>query len=143
MIRRPPRSTLFPYTTLFRSRLERENVYLQEEIGTEHNFGEMIGSSPALLEVMRKVERVAPTDATVLISGETGTGKELVAHAVHARSPRRGRPLVKVNCGAISAGLVEGELFRDVKGAFTGAPGRRTRRLRGGDRGTTFLGESR
>src|SRR3989454_1065460 len=98
--------------SMLKARLERENVYLQEEIGTEHNFGEMIGSSPALLEVMRKVERVAPTDATVLISGETGTGKELGAHAVHARSPRRGRPLVKVNCGAISAGLRPSGAFR-------------------------------
>jgi len=127
--------------SMLKARLERENVYLQEEIGTEHNFGEMIGSSPALLEVMRKVERVAPTDATVLISGETGTGKELVAHAVHARSPRRGRPLVKVNCGAISAGLVESELFGHVKGAFTGALERRTGRFGVADGGTIFLDE--
>src|SRR3989442_4476450 len=94
--------------SMLKARLERENVYLQEEIGTEHNFGEMIGSSPALLEGMRKVERVAPTDATVLISGETGTGKELVAHAVHARSPRRGRPLVKGNCAPTPAGRAAG-----------------------------------
>jgi len=127
--------------SMLKARLERENVYLQEEIGTEHNFGEMIGSSPALLEVMRKVERVAPTDATVLISGETGTGKELVAHAVHARSPRRGRPLVKVNCGAISAGLVESELFGHVKGAFTGALERRIGRFGVADGGTIFLDE--
>ncbi len=78
-----------------KARLERENVYLKEEIRTEHNVVEMIGSSPALLEVLRNVERVAPTDATVLISGETGTGKELVARAVHERSTRRGRPLVR------------------------------------------------
>ncbi|HXL45021.1 MAG TPA: sigma 54-interacting transcriptional regulator [Candidatus Binatia bacterium] len=124
-----------------KARLERENVYLQEEIRTEHNFVEMIGSSPALLEVLRSVERVAPTDATVLISGETGTGKELVARAVHARSARSGRPLVKVNCGAISAGLVESELFGHVKGAFTGALERRLGRFEVADGGTIFLDE--
>jgi formate hydrogenlyase transcriptional activator len=124
-----------------KARLERENVYLQEEIRTEHNFIEMIGASPALFEVMRNVERVAPTDATVLISGETGTGKELVARAIHARSARSGRPLVKVNCGAISAGLVESELFGHVKGAFTGALERRLGRFEVADGGTIFLDE--
>src|SRR5205807_7244555 len=124
-----------------KARLERENVYLQEEIGTEHNFGEMIGSSPALRAVMRSVEQVAATDATVLISGETGTGKELIARAVHDRSARKGRPLVKVNCGAISAGLVESELFGHVKGAFTGAIERRVGRFNLADGGTLFLDE--
>src|SRR2546425_471117 len=87
-----------------KARLEHENVYLQEEIHREHNFVEMVGSSPALLAALRKVDQVAPTDATVLVSGETGTGKELVARAIHDRSTRRGRPLVKVNCSAIAAG---------------------------------------
>jgi formate hydrogenlyase transcriptional activator len=124
-----------------KARIERENVYLREEIRSEHNFAEMVGSSPALLEVIRNVERVAPTDATVLISGETGTGKELVARAIHARSARAGRALVKVNCGAISAGLVESELFGHVKGAFTGALERRLGRFEVADGGTIFLDE--
>ncbi len=118
-----------------------ENVYLQEEIQGTHNFIEMVGSSPALLAVLRKIEQVAPTDSTVLISGETGTGKELVARAVHSRSARRDRPLVKVNCSAISAGLVESELFGHVKGAFTGALERRVGRFELADGGTIFLDE--
>ena len=124
-----------------KARLERENVYLQDEIYTEHNFGEMVGSSPALLGVLRKVEQVAPTDATVLVYGETGTGKELVARAIHNRSPRRERPLVKVNSSAISAGLVESELFGHVKGAFTGAIERHVGRFALADHGTIFLDE--
>jgi formate hydrogenlyase transcriptional activator len=123
------------------ARLERENVYLREEIRSEHNFVEMVGGSPALAEVIRSIERVAPTDATVLISGETGTGKELVARAIHARSSRGGRALVKVNCGAIAAGLVESELFGHVKGAFTGALDRRLGRFETADGGTIFLDE--
>jgi formate hydrogenlyase transcriptional activator len=124
-----------------KGRLERENVYLQEEIRTEHNFVELVGSSPALLDVIRNVERVAPTDAAVLISGETGTGKELIARAIHARSARSDRPLVKINCGAISAGLVESELFGHLKGAFTGALERRLGRFEVADGGTIFLDE--
>jgi formate hydrogenlyase transcriptional activator len=124
-----------------KARLERENAYLQEEIHAEHNFAEMVGSSPALLEVLRQVELVAPADSTVLITGETGTGKELVARALHDRSRRRGRPLVKVNCGAIAAGLVESELFGHVKGAFTGALERRIGRFQLADGGTIFLDE--
>jgi formate hydrogenlyase transcriptional activator len=124
-----------------KARLERENVYLQEEIRTEHNFVEMVGNSPALLAVLRKVEQVAPTESTVLITGETGVGKELIARAIHARSPRKDRPLVKVNCSAISGGLVESELFGHVKGAFTGAIERRTGRFELADRGTIFLDE--
>src|SRR5262249_49774635 len=121
--------------------LQAENVYLQEEIRREHNFEEIVGSSPALLAVLQQVERVAPTDATVLILGETGTGKELIARAIHDRSARSRRPLVKVNCGAISAGLVESELFGHVKGAFTGALDKRTGRLELADGGTLFLDE--
>jgi formate hydrogenlyase transcriptional activator len=124
-----------------KARLEDENVYLQEEIRREHNFVEMVGNSPALLAVLRNVEQVAPTDSTVLISGETGTGKELIARAIHGRSARRDRALVKVNCAAISAGLVESELFGHVKGAFTGAIERRVGRFELAHRGTIFLDE--
>jgi formate hydrogenlyase transcriptional activator len=124
-----------------RAKLEQENVYLQEEIRTEHNFEEIVGNSPALLAVLQKVEQVAPTDSTVLIYGETGTGKELIARAIHDRSARKNRPLVKVNCSAISAGLVESELFGHVKGAFTGALDRRTGRFELADGGTIFLDE--
>jgi len=126
---------------LLKNRLEAENVYLQEEIRTQHNFEEIVGNSPALLSALRQVERVAPTDASVLIFGETGTGKELFARAIHSRSPRRERPLVKVNCGAISPGLVESELFGHVKGAFTGAHSNRSGRFELADRGTIFLDE--
>src|SRR5678816_3413612 len=94
-----------------KTRLEAQNRYLQEEILSEHNFGEIIGSSPVLLNLLRQVEQIARIDSTVLILGETGTGKELIARAIHDRSPRKSRALVKVNCGAISAGLVESELF--------------------------------
>jgi formate hydrogenlyase transcriptional activator len=122
-------------------KLEAENVYLQEEIRKEHNFEEIVGNSPALLEVLRKVETVAPTDSTVLIMGETGCGKELIARAIHNRSKRKSRPLVKVNCGAIPTGLVESELFGHMKGAFTGALERRTGRFELADGGTLFLDE--
>ena len=124
-----------------KARLEKENVYLQEEIRTEHNFEEIIGNSPALLSVLRKVDQVAPTDSTVLIYGETGTGKELIARAIHDRSGRKNRPLVKVNCSALSAGLVESELFGHLKGAFTGAFERRIGRFELADGGTIFLDE--
>jgi formate hydrogenlyase transcriptional activator len=124
-----------------KGRLEKENVYLQEEIRTVHNFEEIVGSSSALLSLLRKVDQVAPTDSSVLIYGETGTGKELIARAIHDRSNRKDRPLVKVNCSAISAGLVESELFGHVKGAFTGAFERRIGRFELADGGTIFLDE--
>jgi formate hydrogenlyase transcriptional activator len=124
-----------------KARLEHENAYLQEEIHREHDFAQMVGSSEALLAVLRRVERVAPTDSTVLITGETGTGKELIARAIHHQSARRTRPLVKVNCTAISAGLVESEFFGHVKGAFTGALERRMGRFQLADGGTIFLDE--
>jgi formate hydrogenlyase transcriptional activator len=124
-----------------KARLEKENVYLQEEIRTEHNFEEIVGNSPALMAVLRKVEQVAPTDSTVLIYGETGTGKELIARALHNRSARKNRALVRVNCSAISAGLVESELFGHLKGAFTGAIERRVGRFELADGGTIFLDE--
>jgi formate hydrogenlyase transcriptional activator len=124
-----------------KARLEKENVYLQEEIRTVHNFEEIVGNSPPLLELLRRVDQVAPTDSSVLIYGETGTGKELIARAIHDRSARKNRPLVKVNCSAISAGLVESELFGHVKGAFTGAFERRLGRFELADGGTIFLDE--
>src|SRR5437867_1207631 len=124
-----------------RDQLAAENAYLQEEIRSEHNFEEIVGNSPALLALLKQVDQVAPTNATVLISGETGTGKELIARAIHNASSRKDRPLVKVNCAAISAGLVESELFGHVKGAFTGAIERRTGRFELANGGTIFLDE--
>jgi formate hydrogenlyase transcriptional activator len=124
-----------------KARLEKENVYLREELRAEHNFEEIVGSSPALLKALHAVEQVAPTDSTVLIYGETGTGKELVARAIHNRSTRNGRALVSVNCSAISAGLVESELFGHMKGAFTGALERRIGRFELANSGTIFLDE--
>jgi formate hydrogenlyase transcriptional activator len=124
-----------------KARLEKENVYLREELRAEHNFEEIVGNSPALLKALHAVEQVAPTDSTVLIYGETGTGKELVARAIHSRSPRNGRALVSVNCSAISAGLVESELFGHMKGAFTGALERRVGRFELANGGTIFLDE--
>jgi len=124
-----------------KARLEAQNTYLQEEIRNEHNFGEIVGNDPKLRETLRMVEQVAAADSTVLILGETGTGKELIARAIHDRSLRKARPLVKVNCGAISAGLVESELFGHVKGAFTGAIMNRDGRFKLADGGTIFLDE--
>jgi formate hydrogenlyase transcriptional activator len=124
-----------------KARLEKENVYLQEELRTEHNFEEIVGNSPALLKALHAVDQVATADTTVLIYGETGTGKELVARAIHSRSARNGRALVNVNCSAISAGLVESELFGHIKGAFTGALDRRIGRFELADGGTIFLDE--
>jgi formate hydrogenlyase transcriptional activator len=124
-----------------KARLEKENIYLQEEIRNEHNFEEIVGNSPALVEVLRQVGTVAPTDSTVLILGETGCGKELIARAIHSRSKRKNRPLVKVNCGAIPTGLVESELFGHMRGAFTGALERRVGRFELADGGTLFLDE--
>jgi formate hydrogenlyase transcriptional activator len=124
-----------------KARLEAQNTYLREEIRSEHNFEEIVGNSPALLAVLEQVEKVAATDSSVLILGETGTGKELFARAIHSRSARKHRPLVKVNCGAIAAGLVESELFGHVKGAFTGALQKRTGRFELADGGTLFLDE--
>jgi formate hydrogenlyase transcriptional activator len=124
-----------------KARLEKENVYLREELRAEHNFDEIVGNSPALLKALHAVEQVAPTDSTVLIYGETGTGKELIARAIHSRSSRNGRALVSVNCSAISAGLVESELFGHMKGAFTGALERRVGRFELANGGTIFLDE--
>jgi formate hydrogenlyase transcriptional activator len=124
-----------------KNRLEQENRYLQQEISEQGNHREIVGSSPALQQALRQVDMVAATDTTVLINGETGTGKELIARAIHERSPRRDRPLVKLNCSAISAGLVESELFGHLRGAFTGATDRRVGRFELADGGTLFLDE--
>ena len=124
-----------------KAKVEAENVYLQEEIKTEHNFEEIIGQSQPVRQLLRKLEQVAPTEATVLIQGETGTGKELLARAVHDSSRRKDRALVKVNCGSIPSGLVESELFGHEKGAFTGATQRRIGRFELANGGTIFLDE--
>ncbi|HEX6851955.1 MAG TPA: sigma 54-interacting transcriptional regulator [Candidatus Polarisedimenticolaceae bacterium] len=124
-----------------KARLEEQNLYLREEIQTVHNYEEIVGSSPALLRVLDAVGRVAPTDAAVLITGETGTGKELIARAVHSRSPRREKPLIKVNCAALPTGLVESELFGHERGAFSGAIARRIGRFELAHGGTIFLDE--
>jgi formate hydrogenlyase transcriptional activator len=118
-----------------------ENIDLQDKIRTEHNFEEILGNSPELLKLLDRVESTAPTDANVLITGETGTGKELIARAIHNRSARKDSPLVKVNCGAIPSGLVESELFGHVKGAFTSASERRVGRFELANNGTLFLDE--
>ena len=124
-----------------KDRLEAENDYLQEEIKKEHNFEEIISSSAAFERVLQQVTQVAVTHSTVLLLGETGTGKELLARAVHSASPRRDRPLVKVNCAALPANLIESELFGHEKGAFTGALSRRIGRFELADSGTIFLDE--
>jgi formate hydrogenlyase transcriptional activator len=123
------------------NKLTEEKLYLEDEIRTEYNFQEIIGESPALKRVLKQVETVAPTDTTVLIIGETGTGKELVARAIHSLSARRARTLVKLNCAAIPTGLLESELFGHEKGAFTGAMAQRIGRFELADRGTLFLDE--
>jgi formate hydrogenlyase transcriptional activator len=120
---------------------ENETIYLQEELCRDHDFEEILGNSPELLKLLDRVQSAAPTDANVLIIGETGSGKELIARAIHSRSARRNRPLVKVNCGAIPSGLVESELFGHVKGAFTSASERRIGRFEAANHATLFLDE--
>ncbi|ETW98367.1 MAG: hypothetical protein ETSY1_19060 [Candidatus Entotheonella factor] len=132
---------LFGEVNALKNQLQAENVYLQEEIKLAHNFDDILSQSSAMRQVLRKVEQVASTDATVLILGETGTGKELLARAVHHLSPRQDRPLVKVNCAALPANLIESELFGHEKGAFTGAVSRRQGRFELAHRGTIFLDE--
>jgi formate hydrogenlyase transcriptional activator len=124
-----------------KEKLGQENVYLQDEIRNETNFEEIVGTSTALRRVLAKVETVAPTDSTVLIYGETGTGKELIARAIHNLSPRHANALVKLNCAAIPTGLLESELFGHEKGAFTGAISQRIGRFELANRGTVFLDE--
>jgi formate hydrogenlyase transcriptional activator len=112
-----------------------------EQVSDERRFEQVIGNSPALESVLEQVERVAPTDSTVLIQGETGTGKELIAHAIHNLSSRCGRPFVRLNCAAISLDLLESELFGHEKGAFTGAIAQKIGRFELADKGTLFLDE--
>lgn len=123
------------------ARLSAQNTYLQEEIKSVHNFEEIIGNSRSLLDSLEKVSRVAATEASVLITGETGTGKELIARAIHFNSLRREKPLIKLNCAALPAGLVESELFGHEKGAFSGAIQRRIGRFELANGGTIFLDE--
>ena len=139
-VERKLRSALAENAAL-REELERERDYLREEINVAMNFGHIIGHSPALTRMLRKVEAVAPTPASVLVLGESGSGKELVAHAIHARSPRAAAPLVKVNCASIPKELFESEFFGHIKGAFTGAHRDRVGRFQLADGGTIFLDE--
>jgi formate hydrogenlyase transcriptional activator len=124
-----------------KDQLSKEKLYLEDEIRTEMNFAQIIGNSASLRRVLKHVETVAPTDSTVLIYGETGTGKELIARAIHDLSPRRSKPFVKLNCAAIPTGLLESELFGHEKGAFTGAIAQRIGRFEVANAGTIFLDE--
>jgi formate hydrogenlyase transcriptional activator len=125
----------------FKDKLSKEKLYLEEEIRSDHNFGEVIGNSPALREVLHQVEIAAPSHANVLVLGDTGTGKELIARAVHRLSTRREGNFIKLNCAAIPTGLLESELFGHEKGAFTGAISQKVGRLELADKGTLFLDE--
>jgi formate hydrogenlyase transcriptional activator len=124
-----------------KKKLQQEKVYLEEEVRTEHHFGEIVGESATLRRALKQVEAVAPTSSTVLILGETGTGKELIARALHDLSPRRERTFVKLNCAAIPTGLLESELFGHEKGAFTGAIMQKVGRFELAHQGTLFLDE--
>ena len=132
---------LFAEIARYKDRLEVENEYLQDEIRAETGFDHIIGDSGPIREVLRKIRQVAGVETTVLITGETGTGKELIARALHDVSDRRSRPLIKMNCGAIPEGLVESELFGHERGAFTGAIGQRIGRFELADKGTLFMDE--
>jgi len=124
-----------------KDKLSKEKLYLEDEIRSQHNFGEVVGNSPALCQVLKQVEIAAPSNATVLVLGETGTGKELVARAVHRLSSRREGNFIKLNCAAIPTGLLESELFGHERGAFTGAISQKMGRLELADKGTLFLDE--
>ena len=131
----------FAEIKLLKERLQAENVYLQQEVAREYNFGEIIGQSIAIAHVFSRIEQVAPQDATVLLLGETGTGKGVVARAIHSSSARKDRTMVTVNCTAMPANLIESELFGREKGAFTGANARQIGRFELADHGTIFLDE--
>jgi formate hydrogenlyase transcriptional activator len=126
---------------LLKDRLQAENIYLQQEVAREYNFGEIIGQSNALSHVFLRVEQVAPMNATVLLIGETGTGKGVVARAIHSSSARKDRPMITVNCTSLPANLIESELFGRERGAFTGANVRQIGRFELADGGTIFLDE--
>jgi transcriptional regulator with GAF, ATPase, and Fis domain len=125
----------------FNGKLTQEKLYLEDETRSEMNFGEIIGNSASLRGLLKRVETVAPTDSTVLIYGETGTGKELIARSIHKKSQRSGRAFVSVNCAALPPSLIPSELFGHEKGAFTGAMQRRLGRFELADGGTIFLDE--
>ena len=131
----------FQQIATLKEQLEQEKAYLEEEVRSDHNFGEIVGENTALRQVLRHVETVAVTDSTVMIYGETGTGKELIARALHERSPRQNRTFIKLNCAAIPSGLLESELFGHEKGAFTGAVSQKVGRFELADGGTLFLDE--
>ncbi len=131
----------FGRVTEARDRLQDERLYLESEIRSEYNFEDIVGNSPALRAVLEQVSIVAPTSSTVLLHGETGTGKELIARAIHSNSPRKDRTFVKVNCAAIPSGLLESELFGHERGAFTGALMQKKGRFELADHGTLFLDE--
>ncbi len=122
-------------------KIKQEKEYLEAEIGTNYNFGELIGSSSKMKEIYRQISLAAPTEATVLITGETGTGKELVARAIHNISKRKSNSMIKINCAALPANLIESELFGHEKGSFTGATQRRIGKFELADKGTIFLDE--
>jgi formate hydrogenlyase transcriptional activator len=124
-----------------KARLAEEGLYLRDEIRTEHQFEDILGNSVGLRQVLHQVETVAPNETTVLIQGETGTGKELIARAIHGLSTRRDNIFVKLNCAAIPLGLLESELFGHERGAFTGAIARKVGRFEIADKGTLFLDE--
>jgi formate hydrogenlyase transcriptional activator len=134
-------ATAFQEIAQLKDRLAQEKLYLQDEIRTERNFGEIIGDDPAFRRVLEQLATVAPTDASVMILGETGTGKELIARAIHDLSGRRDRTFVKLNCAAIPTGLLESELFGHEKGAFTGAIAQKVGRFELAHKGTLFLDE--
>jgi formate hydrogenlyase transcriptional activator len=134
-------ATAFQEIAQLKDQLAEEKLYLEDEIRTERNFGEIVGDSPSFQSVLEQVETVAPTDASVLILGETGTGKELIARAIHDLSSRRDRTFVKLNCAAIPTGLLESELFGHEKGAFTGAITQKAGRFELANKGTLFLDE--
>jgi len=124
-----------------RDQIEEERLYLETELRAEYNFENIVGRSPSLIKVLQQIQIVAPTDSTVLLHGETGTGKELIARAIHSLSSRKSRTFVRLNCAAIPSGLVESELFGHEKGAFTGALMQKKGRFEIADQGTLFLDE--
>ncbi|MGA1867823.1 MAG: sigma-54-dependent transcriptional regulator [bacterium] len=122
-------------------RLGEENLYLRNQVAAHYNFGEMVGQSRAIQMIYQQIQKIAPTESSVLITGESGTGKELVAHSIHAMSPRKNNPFIKVNCSALTETLLESELFGHEKGAFTSAIRQKRGKFELADKGTIFLDE--